>query len=483
MTPMGQPVVKVRRSTETSDAPGWQGVEEAQYREYCGEEQRSPDGMQRSSNAGRLSPRAAGTRRLFLLSPFLAAVPGSLRRGSPSLPSATGAAARAVPEGGPSAAQSKGFLFDGKALARNRQLLKDGDKQLTPALARLRSEADRALAAKEPSVMDKKLLPVSGDKHDYFSYGPYWWPDPTKPDGLPYIRRDGEVNPESDTGTDDIAFGQVCSAVETLGLAYWFTGDARYATKAASFVRVWFLDPKTRMNPNFQHAQAIPGITPGRGIGLIESRRLMGLNEGLSLFGESSGLAPAERKAFGVWLDAFYVWLTTSSNGRDESKEENNHGTWYDAQTAHLALVLDRKDEARAILTRGLDARLAKHVEPDGSQPRELARTRSLNYSLFNLEALFACAALAEHVGVDWWKFTTKDGRSLGRALAYVAPYVDPAKAWPKQDVAPGDRSRLLPLFAQYLKHNDDAAIRTLYRAHGATAKDARFRLLSPPPA
>ena len=43
------------------------------------------------------------------------------------------------------------------------------------------------------SVMDKQHVPPSGDKHDYMSLGPYWWPDPDKPDGLPYIRRDGEV--------------------------------------------------------------------------------------------------------------------------------------------------------------------------------------------------------------------------------------------------------------------------------------------------
>jgi hypothetical protein len=405
------------------------------------------------------------TRRLFLFSPFLATLPGSFRQGSASLPSV---------------ARPKG-LFDASALERNRRLLKEGDAQLAPALARLRDEAERSLAAREPSVMDKKLLPASGDKHDYFSNGPYWWPDPTKPDGLPYIRRDGEVNPESDTGTDDIAFGQVCSAVETLGLAYWFTGEERFATKAGSFVRTWFLDAKTRMNPNFQHAQAIPGITPGRGIGLIESRRLMGLNEGLALLAESKALTTAERKAFGLWLEAFYVWLTTSANGRDEAKEENNHGTWYDAQTAHLALVLGRTDDARAILTRGLDSRLSKHIEPDGSQPRELARTRSLNYSLFNLEAMVACAVLGGHVGVDWWSFKTRDGRSLARALGYVAPFVDPAKPWPKQDVGAGDRSRLLPLFAEYLKHNDDASIRALYREHGAKVNDQRFRLLFPP--
>jgi hypothetical protein len=34
------------------------------------------------------------------------------------------------------------------------------------------------------------------------SLAPYWWPDPKSPNGLPYIRRDGERNPEIKQITD-----------------------------------------------------------------------------------------------------------------------------------------------------------------------------------------------------------------------------------------------------------------------------------------
>ncbi len=401
-------------------------------------------------------------RRLFLFSPFL------LGLGS------RGAA-------GPSKQQPRVFLLDREHLIRTREILKQGHIALQPALARLKRDAEQALELKPASVMDKKLAAASGDKHDYFSYGPYWWPDPNKPDGLPYIRRDGEVNPESDTGTDDLAFSRLCGTVETLGLAYWFTGDERFAAKATQFVRVWFLDGTTRMNPNFQHAQAIPGISPGRGIGLIESRRLIALNEGLALISDSAAWTAADRSALKVWLTDFYRWLTSSSHGRDEAKAENNHGTWYDVQTAHLALVLGRDADAKTLLKEGLTRRLAAHVEPDGSQPHELARTRSLSYSLFNLEALFACASLGAHVGIDWWGFNSKDSRSLHAALSYVAPYVDPVKAWPRKDVESADRSRLLPLLAHFLQKRDDPHLRALFVKHSPDAQaNARWRLFYP---
>ena len=378
-----------------------------------------------------------------------------------------------------SGTNARTFLLSAPALAAARARLNQGDARLQPAFAKLREDAEAALKLKLASVMDKARTAVSGDKHDYFSYGPYWWPDPAKADGLPYIRRDGERNPAALENTDDAAFSLLGPAIETLGLAYWFSGDERYARKAALLARVWFLDPATRMNPNFQHAQAIPGITDGRGIGIIEARRLINVNEGLALIAGSSAWTDADRAAFHTWLTAFYEWLTTSANGRDEQAAENNHGTWYDAQVAHLALVLGRTPDAKRILTEGLARRLARQVEPDGSQPLELARTKSLNYSLYNLEGLFACARLAEHTGVDWWSFTTPDGRSLRAALACLAPYLDPAKPWPKNDIQPGDRSQLLPLVAQFLQHGDSPALRSLYLKHAANSQaDARWRLL-----
>jgi len=371
------------------------------------------------------------------------------------------------------------FRLSAPALLAARASLSRGDPQLQPALLALLAEADGRLGLKPPSVMDKPRTAVSGDKHDYFSYGPYWWPDPTKPGGLPYVRRDGERNPAALENTDDATFSVLGPAIETLGLAYWFSGDERYAQRAALLARVWFLDPATHMNPNFEHAQAILGLTDGRGIGIIEARRLIDVNEGLALLAGSPAWTDVDRAAFDGWLSEFYGWLTTSRNGRDERAAENNHGSWYDAQVAHLALVLGRTADAKKVLGEGLTLRLVRQVEPDGSQPRELARTKSLGYSIYNLEALFACARLAEHVGVDWWSFATSDGRSLRAALAYLAPYVDPSRPWPKNDLHPADRRQLVPLLAQYLQRQDAADLRTLYAQSTASVdEDARWRLL-----
>ena len=63
---------------------------------------------------------------------------------------------------------------------------------MVPVVKRLLRDSEKALDVKPQSVTDKEQVPPSGDKHDYMTQAPYWWPDPKKPNGLPYIRRDGE---------------------------------------------------------------------------------------------------------------------------------------------------------------------------------------------------------------------------------------------------------------------------------------------------
>jgi hypothetical protein len=356
------------------------------------------------------------------------------------------------------AAQStptKLYSLSAPALEAARERSQKNDPALQAALGKLRREADAALKLKPLSVMNKSRVPPSGDKHDYISQAPYFWPDPAKPDGLPYIRRDGDRNPEAQEGTDRPALGKLVDAVHTLSLAYYFTQHEPYATQAARLLRVWFLDPETRMNPHLEYGQGIPGINTGRGIGIIETSHFGDLCDDLGLLAGSPAWTKDDAAAFHAWLIPYFTWLISSKKGNDEAAAENNHGSWYDVQAAHLALFLGERGFARKILADGLTKRLDVQIEPDGAQPRELARTKSLSYSLMNLEALFRLARLGEVVGIDWWNHEGPDGRGLRRALEYLTPYVDPAKPWPQKDLVEGDRNKIVMLLALAQPHWD----------------------------
>jgi hypothetical protein len=368
-------------------------------------------------------------------------------------------------------------------LATTRDRILRGDPALAPVLDRLRAEADHALQFKPVSVMDKPRVPPSGDKHDYLSQAPYWWPDPNEPDGLPFIRRDGRVNPQSKEGTDARPWESLVAKVETLSLAYYFTNHEPYAQHAAELVRTWFLNPATRMNPSLRFAQYVPGRNDGRGGGILEMRHLTRICDSLALIAGSPAWSEADKNGFHQWLAVYFDWLTTSPNGHDEANAQNNHGSWYDVQAAHLALVLGKTSFAKKILTDGLEIRIGRQIEPDGTQPFELARTKSLSYSLFNLEALCNLATLAEHVNVDWWSYTTPDGQSLRAALRYLAPYTDPNKAWVENDLVAASRTELLPLLAEALRHGEDPEFRDLLEKFGTASpaqRAARWQLFSP---
>lgn len=307
------------------------------------------------------------------------------------------------------------------------------------------ARADAAMLGPDYSVTNKTRTPPSGDKHDYMSMGPYWWPDPTKPGGEPYIRRDGEVNPERAGSAFDVtAMSAMSEAVEALALAHYLTDDPRYAARAAKLVRTWFLDPATRMNPNTEFAQGVPGVTPGRKEGVLDTFRLIRVVEGVGLVQPSGALSVQDLAGLKAWFSAYVDWMAASANGRAEAATRNNHALWYDLQRTQFALFADRPEVAREIAARFGPARIATQVAPDGALPEELSRTRALHYTVFALQPATALADLGGCVGVDVWSYATPDGRSLRRAVAFVAPYAGRERDFPYPEIKAGPSDEML---------------------------------------
>lgn len=326
--------------------------------------------------------------------------------------------------------QPRVFIHNAKSLLSTRQRVLAGNENLQVLVAQLRSDADLALTVGPFSAVYKPFTPPSGDKHDYMSLSPYWWPNPETTDGLPYVRRDGVVNPERNE-YDRVPLRNLAGAVVTLASAYFYTGHEPYAARAAELIRIWFLNPDTRMNPHFEYAQAIPGRTEGRGFGLIEARSFFQIAEAIGFLAGSSSWTVEDQRRLQNWIGTFLDWMLESNKGRDEAAAKNNHGTWYDVTAAHLALYIDRVDVAREILKGVPERRIAKQIEPDGSQPFELSRTRSYHYSVMNLKGLFVAALLAKRVGYDMWSLDSESGRHLKVALDFLLPHPLDNQVWP----------------------------------------------------
>ncbi len=370
------------------------------------------------------------------------------------------------------------FAWSPEGLARVKAKLAAGDPALKPALDHLKRDADKALRAKPESVVNKAETPPSGDKHDYMSLAPYSWPNPDKPDGLPYINKDGQVNPESKLIPDHTAMGHMHSAVETLALAYYFTGNEAYAAHAAELLRAWFLDPATRMNPNLNYAQAVKGRDDGRGTGIIDTTGLIRLVDAAGLLAGAKAWTVKDETELRGWFGAFAKWLTTSKNGKDEAKASNNHGVWYDAQLAAYALFAGDTELARKTLEDAKLKRVDAQIKPDGAMPRELARTKSWSYTIFNLEAFFTLMALGERVGVDLASYQGPGGGSIRKAFEYILPYADPEKKWPTQQIADVKMYASGPLMQNAAQIFGDPRYDEIRAKLKLNDNDARYRLL-----
>ncbi len=349
------------------------------------------------------------------------------------------------------------FILDGADLARAKEAILEGDLAVLDALEHLVDRADAALEKGPFSVTHKKIMPPSGDKQDYMSFGPYWWPNPDTEDGLPYVRRDGEVNPDARTdGSDSPRLGVMARSTLTLALAYYYTGVEAYAEHAALLIRTWFLDPDLRMHPHLQFAQAIPGRVEGRGIGILDTSRLTQVVDAAGILKGSAFWSEEEHSALQGWFREYLEWMQTSDHGRDERQARNNHGTFYDAQVACFALFVGDPDNARNVLETAKEKRITSHIKPDGRQPHELERPISFHYSRFNLDAMFMLVRLAEHVDLDLWNYRSDKTGGIRTAFDYIIPYLDPSEEWPHgRAVTDTERRRVLP------------QLRQAYRAYG----------------
>ena len=374
------------------------------------------------------------------------------------------------------------FILDSMGLSMTKQRTRNGDELLKPATTKLIREADGALTSAPLSVTHKEIAPPSGDKHDYMSLAPYWWPDPRAQNGLPYVVRDGKINPERDSIPDRQNLENIVAAVKTLALAYYFTAKEDYAKHATTILQVWFLDSPTKMNPNLKYAQGIRGRNVGRAAGIIETHNFPDIVDAVGLLAGSAAWTQTHQRELQSWFAAFLRWLLESAEGRAEARAQNNHGSWYDVQIASFALFTDGRDFAHRVLSEIPRKRIARQIKPDGTQPHELARTQPWRYSLFNLEALFDAAALGDSLAIDLWNFETPDKRSIRAALDWLIPFATGEKQWSLHEESGWQPERLAPLLQRGALHYRHPKYIAAVGRVARRSVDSRERLLYPDP-
>ncbi|MEA2734198.1 MAG: hypothetical protein QOE14_649 [Humisphaera sp.] len=295
---------------------------------------------------------------------------------------------------------------------------------------RVLAAANKYLAEEPVTVTASKSPRSAGGLHDFHSEGDYWWPDPKNPDG-PYIQKDGQTNPDNFVAHRH-AMVRMSMHVGALTSAYRITGDEKYARHAIKHFRAWFVDEPTRMNPNLQYAQAIKGITTGRGIGIIDTLHLVEPARAACLLQQAGLLKENDLTETKKWFTDYTTWMTTSKNGLDEMKAENNHGTCWVLQVAAFASFTGDEEKLAMCRQRYKEILLPNQMAADGSFPRELKRTKPYGYSLFNADAMAAVCWICSTPQEDLFKYETPDGKSMCKGVAWIAPFIADKSKWPK---------------------------------------------------
>jgi hypothetical protein len=289
--------------------------------------------------------------------------------------------------------------------------------------------ADRYLRERPVTVTATSSPRSAGGRHDFFSEGDYWWPDPANPEG-PYVQRDGMTNPANFVAHRH-ALMRLSVQVPALAAAWVLTRERKYADHAARHLRAWFIDPGTRMNPHLLYAQAIQGRVTGRGIGIIDTIHLVEVARAAAVLEDAKALSPATMAGARAWFDQYVTWMTTHAYGVAEREARNNHGTCWVMQVAEFARYAGRQDLGDLCRHRFHSVLVPNQIAPDGSFPEELRRTKPYGYSLFNLDAFATVCQILSTKTEDLWRFETPDGRSVRKALAYMAPYIADKTRWP----------------------------------------------------
>jgi hypothetical protein len=289
-------------------------------------------------------------------------------------------------------------------------------------------QAEWAMAQEVITITSVECERSAGGRHDYYSEGDYWWPDPANPEG-PYIQKDGQSNPYNFNVHRELLI-RLSRIVGALGSAYIVTQDDKYVRQALKHAQAWFVDTATAMNPSLNYAQAIKGRVSGRGIGIIDTIHLMEVVQALSKMESSAAMDHALLRDVKTWFAVYLEWLTNHPYGREEMMAKNNHGTCWAMQVASFARFVGNEKLLDDCKTRFKDVILPNQMASDGSFPLELKRTKPYGYSIFNLDAMATLCVILSTPRDNLWRYAIDD-KSMKTGIDFLFRYIVDKGSWP----------------------------------------------------
>jgi hypothetical protein len=371
------------------------------------------------------------------------------------------------------------IILNPHELVKIRQAIENQNNSIAQDILKtIITNADSVLTERPISVTEKTILPPNGTKHDYFALASYEWPNPNTPNGLPYVSRDGQINPETLLIKDRVYLEEMVDRVLILAIASYFTVDSKYALKAEELLRVWFLDNDTYMNPSLKYGDFERGKGRLNPSGIMGAHHLAQLVDAIGMLELSPKWKGSIQVGLEEWFSKYLDWLLNSDQAKLEGQRTNNHGTYYTVQVAAIANFLNRSDITNKLLKstmqdlskaplEDVSRLITVKINPDGTQPFEIRRANSLHYHIWNLYGLVQLARMADQVGIDLWNYQIHD-TGLRKAVDFIVPYAMGNQSWPYgriKQLTAEDLAFLQGILCQAVIHYDGQSYMQAYRS------------------
>jgi hypothetical protein len=371
------------------------------------------------------------------------------------------------------------IILDPHELLKMKQLItKRNDSIAQDFPKRIVTEADSVLLKRPISVTEKTEFPPNGTKHDYFALASYEWPNPNTPNGLPYVSRDGQTNPETLLIKDREYLEEMVDRVMILAIASYFTDSPKYALKAQELLRVWFLDNDTYMEPSLKYGDFERGKGRLNPSGIMGAHHLAHLVDAIGMLELSPKWNRSIQEGMEQWFSKYLDWLLNSDLAKLEGQRKNNHGSYYTVQVSAIAFFLNKADITKRLLKSTMQdltnaplddvsKLIGVKINPDGTQPFEIRRANSLHYHIWNLYGLALLARIGDQVGVDLWNYKIH-GTGIRKALDFIVPYALGNQTWPYSQIKRSnteDLSFLQGILCQAILHYDSQSYMRVYRS------------------
>jgi hypothetical protein len=286
------------------------------------------------------------------------------------------------------------------------------------------------------SVMNKTIEPPTGNKHDYMSWAPYFWPNCTgvgnttelTPQQVwaqcPYYERDGMFNPDRLLVNDTGNFEAMSDAVFYNTLAWVLTGSSNYSANAAHYLDTWFINPDTAQTPNLQYSQMDRGPNGqiGTHTGLLDFKQMTKIASAIMILrnGSSPDWTSELNTQMNNWTTSYIEWVITSPIAYGEWTAPNNHGTYFYNQLASLYIIVDNKQNATNTINQYFSQQYLSQIQASGEQPLEAVRTHPYHYRCYNLAAMITNAKIGKFLGLDMWNTKTSTGATIQTAADFT---------------------------------------------------------------